>query len=222
MAGRGRLAIALTACALFFHHAYAASVEIPSAERPVLGSEDAPVVMVQFADFQCTYCRLFAQERLPELQRKYIDSGKLRLEVRDFPLRRHPRSVPAARAAACADRQGQYWPMHELLYAPKEALSDADLNRHAGELGLDMDQFQACLDDLTINDRLRDDVQAARQGHVSGTPAFIVGLERDGRITGTLLVGDQTASVFNAEIENYLERARALAIREGRPRDAAP
>lgn len=217
-----RVAIAIAAGMLFLHGASAATVEIPSADRPVLGSEEAPVVMVKFADYQCTYCRLFVQERLPELAQRYIDSGKLRLEVRDFPLRRHPRSVPAARAAACADRQGRYWPMHELLYAPVEALSDADLERYGAELGLDMPQYRSCLQDPAVIDRLRADVAAARQALVSGTPAFVVGLERDGRITGTLMVGYLSISAMSTEIEHYLERARALAIREGRPPDAAP
>jgi len=222
MTAWARTALALAALGLLSHHASAASVEIPSADRPVLGSEDAPVVMVQFADFQCAYCRLFAQQGLAELRREFIDSGKLRLEARDFPLRRHPRSVPAARAAACADRQGKYWRMHELLYAPKEALRDTDLDRYANELGLDMGQFRACLKDPTIDQRLLDDVAAARQGLVSGTPAFIIGLERDGRITGTVLVGYQTGSALGGEIKQYLQRARALAIREGRSPDAPP
>jgi protein-disulfide isomerase len=210
----------LVLCLLSLQAVAATSVELPSAERPVLGSEDAPVVIVQFADYQCGYCRLFAQEQLPELQRLYIDAGRLRLEVRDFPLRRHPRSVPAARAGACADRQGKYWPMHELLYAPVEALSDSDFIRYAAELGLDMDLFERCLQDPAIDERLLEDVAAARQALVSGTPAFVVGLERGGRITGTLLVGYQPIGVLGAQIKAYAERARALAERERRPDDA--
>src|SRR5580704_11010299 len=81
-----------------------------------LGSNDAPLTIVEFTDYQCPYCRQFESATLPDIRKKYIDTGKVRFVVRDFPLvTMHPDAMQAAEAAHCAGDQGQFLPMHDAL-----------------------------------------------------------------------------------------------------------
>jgi len=185
--------------------ALAGSRAVPAGERPSLGAADAPVTIVVFSDYQCMFCKAFVVERLPEIKRDFIDTGKVRLVSRDFPLRRHPRARPAAAAAACADRQDRYWDMHEILFAHQDRFSDEQLRSYAAELELDTEAFDRCLADPTVEARIDEDLAVVRQARINGTPAFLIGVEHDGIISGTLIIGFQPASVFAAEIDQYLD-----------------
>lgn len=187
--------------------ATAATRSVAAVDRPTLGDADAPVVIVVFSDYQCTFCKAFFVERLPEIKRDFIDTGKVRLVSRDFPLPRHPRARPAAMAAACADRQERYWDMHEILFAHQDRFSDQQLIGYADELELEPEAFKRCLEDPATGARLDEDLAEARRARVSGTPAFLIGTEQDGIVSGTLIVGFQPASVYAAEIREYLEKA---------------
>jgi protein-disulfide isomerase len=182
------------------------------ADRPVLGSVDAPVVIVEFSDYECTFCKSFFTDRLPEIKRKFIDTGKARLEFRDFPLSRHPRSRPAAAAAACADRQDRFFDMHETLFNNQGRFSDQQLRGFAAELDLDLETYDACIQDPAVYAQIDQDLAAARQARISGTPAFLIGVQRGDRITGTLIVGLQPGSVFDAEISEYYEQETGQAV----------
>lgn len=176
------------------------------ADRPVLGEADAPVVIVEFSDYECTFCKAFFTERLPEIKREFIDTGKARLEFRDFPLSRHPRARPAAAAAACADRQQRFFDMHETLFANQGRFSDQQLRGFAAELGLDLAAYDACMQDPAIQAQIDEDLVAARQARISGTPAFLIGVQRGDRITGTFIIGFQPSTVFATEIREYYEQ----------------
>lgn len=185
----------------------AAARSVAAVERPELGLADAPVVLVVFSDYQCAYCQAFFTERLPEIRREFIDTGQVRLVSRDFPLPRHKLARPAARAAACADRQDRYWDMHEILFAHKDQFSDEKLIAYADELGLEKEAFGQCLEDPAVEARIEEDLAEARRARISGTPSFLIGIERDGIISGTLIKGFQPASVYAAEIREYLQQA---------------
>ena len=181
------------------------TVWVEDAPRPALGSDDAPAVMVVFTDYQCPFCMKFFEERLPALKEKFVDSGDLRVAVRDMPLARHRFARPAAVAAACADNQAAYWPMHEALYARQAILPDVDLTELAGALDLDRRQFDACMSDEATGRRIDADLESARGAKISGTPAFLIGVPRDGRIYGRVIVGYQPLSVYETEIRDSLE-----------------
>lgn len=187
--------------------AAAATKSVAAVERPQLGAADAPVVFVVFSDYQCAFCKAFFTERLPEIRREFIDTGRARLVSRDFPLPRHPRARPAAAAAACADRQDRYWDMHEILFSNQDRFSDQQLMGYASELGLDTEAFEQCLADPVIAAQIEEDLAEVRRARISGTPTFLIGVERDGIISGTLIKGFQPVSVYAAEIREYLEQA---------------
>ena len=100
----------------------------------------APVTIVEFSDFQCPYCGA-AHPELARLLREF--DGQVKLVFKYFPLSAHERAMPAARAAEAAARQGKFWEMHDLLFEHQHELEDADCERYASALGLDMERFKA-------------------------------------------------------------------------------
>src|SRR5277367_6195365 len=80
-----------------------------------LGRDDAPVTVVEFADYQCPFCRKFHSETFAEIKKNYIDTGKVRYVSRDLPLDFHPNAAPAAQAARCAGEQHKFWEMHDAI-----------------------------------------------------------------------------------------------------------
>jgi protein-disulfide isomerase len=171
-------------------------VAVAEAGRPARGPEDAPVRIIEFSDFECPYC-LSANPTIAQVLEAYGD--RIRLVYRHFPLTIHPNARPAAEAAACAAAQGQFWPYHDRLFADQAQLADADLKRHAAELGLDAGAFDACVDGRRYREDVDADMAAGREAGVAGTPAFF--------INGRLLSGAQPFEAFKQIIDEELASA---------------
>lgn len=161
-------------------------LEISVDDDPALGEEDAPVVIIEFSDFQCPFCKRFAEQTFPQLKRDYIDTGKVRFVFRDFPiLRIHPNAGLAALAAECADEQGRFWEMHDRLFArqaewagiaPEQARSLFEA--YARELKLDDPAFSECLASERYAEEVVEDWQDGIEAGVRGTPAFFINGEK--------------------------------------------
>lgn len=142
----------------------------------VAGCQSAPVAVVVYQDFQCEACSSLATKTLPSIWRRYIDSCKLRLAFRNLPIASlHPLSVDAAEAAACAGRQGRFWPMHDLLYRQPERLGSAQLDQLARRLELNWTEFQGCLDSNASLRQIRLDAGEGVTLGVSATPTLFFG-----------------------------------------------
>ncbi len=143
----------------------------------VRGSEDAPLTVIEYSDFQCPYCKRHVDETQPTLDEKYVDTGEVRWVFKHFPLNIHPQAPAAGAAAECASDQGQFWQMHEKLFATQGDWSVADPNPifvgYAEELGLDATAFSACLEDPDIAARVQSDLNDGA-AYVQGTPTFII------------------------------------------------
>jgi protein-disulfide isomerase len=136
-----------------------------------------------------------------------VETGKLRYAIRDFPLRTiHPQAFKAAEAAHCAGDQGKYWEMHALLFANQQALSPADLPKHAGTLGLDLGQFQDCLDKGTHAARVQRDLAEGQKAGVRGTPTFFLGvIQDDSKIRVVeVITGAEPLAAFKTAIDAAL------------------
>jgi len=169
-----------------------AQVAVPKG-APTLGPEGAPVTMVEFSDYQCPYCRR-AQGVVDEIVQKY--KGQIRFVHRDFPLEGHPRAMPAARAARCADEQGAFWDYHHgLLTAPGD-FSDEDFKSRAATLGLDTKKFSACLESSRHDAFIKSSIEDGARIGVSGTPAFF--------INGRMLFGARPLEQFEEVIDAEL------------------
>lgn len=177
----------------------------PGAEldAPTLGDENAPVVMVEYADFQCEFCGEFAREVEPGLREKYVEGGTLRLEWRDFPYL-GGRSVKAALAARAAQEQGKFWEYHDLLYENQGSLSSAGFSDEklmdlAREAGLDVEQFEASFKGRKYQQTISNDFREGYQRRIIGTPTFF--------INGKMLIGAQPAEVLEDAIEQAAREA---------------
>jgi protein-disulfide isomerase len=170
-----------------------------------LGRPDAPVVIVEWADFQCPYCGAFATKTEPALVERYVKAGQARLEWRDFAFL-GPESTRAAVAARAAARQGRFWAYHDALYAnqmPENsgALTAGYLTALAGRLGLDQARFRADLGDPALARQVHADQADGTRRGVTGTPTFF--------INGELVSGAQPLAEFQKVIDSALTRAAA-------------
>ena len=143
------------------------------------GPLDAPVTLVEYADFQCPDCQA-SHPVLERLLERF--AGRLRFVFRHFPVvSRHPLAQGAALAAEAAGRQGKFWPMHQRLFAAQGALAPQDLHRYAREIGLDLDRFQRDLGDPALVAKIHQGKLLGVRSGVNGTPTvFLNGARYDG------------------------------------------
>ena len=140
-------------------------------DDPSRGPSDAPIVLVEFSDFQCPYCQR-ATGILSNLRDRYAD--QIRFIYKDYPLSNHPQAFKAAEAGNCAHEQGMFWPFHDKMFVSQDALDVASLNSYATELGLDAAAFSMCLEEGRYTQRVQQDLQAGRRHGVSSTPTVFI------------------------------------------------
>jgi len=172
-------------------------------DNPTLGDPNAPVTLVEFGDYQCTFCTRFFKETEPALIEKYVNTGKLKIVFRDLPIN-GSESQNAAEAAACADEQGEFWSYHDKLYDERRGyqagvFTDDNLKIFAGQLDLNREQFDSCYDSGKYRDAIRDDARAAARFGARGTPNFF--------LNGRQIVGAQPLYIFEGLIEEALLKA---------------
>ena len=137
-----------------------------------LGSDDAPVTLVEYGDFECPYCRQ-ADPVVKEVRRQA--GGRLRFVFRHFPLSQaHPHAQHAAEAAEAAGAQDRFWEMHDVLFERQSALDDSDLVAYAEALGLDRARVARELTEGTHEERVRLDFTSGVRSGVNGTPTFFI------------------------------------------------
>jgi protein-disulfide isomerase len=170
-------------------------IQVDTGGDPQIGPDNAKVTIVEFSDFQCPYCKRFRDDTLDALIKEYGD--KIRFVYRDFPLSSlHPEAEKSAEAAECANEQGKFWEMHDLLYENQATLGDALYKDLADQLKLDTKQFDECLSSGKYADKVAADQKAGESYGVSGTPTFF--------INGWSLVGAQPITAFETIIDREL------------------
>jgi protein-disulfide isomerase len=153
---------------------------LPIAGRDHLqGSIDAPLLLLEYGDFECPYCGA-AYPEIKKVQKKL--GNRLCFAFRNFPLvNSHPHAEHAAEAAEAAGAQGRYWEMHDMLYERQQALEDEDLAQYATALGLDARKLMDEVAADAYMARVREDFQSGARGGVNGTPTlFINGMHYQG------------------------------------------
>ena len=185
----------------------AAEVVLSVDGAPAKGEESAKVTLVDFTDYQCPFCGRYIRETYPQIGRDYIQTGKVKYVVRDFPLESiHPLAFKAAEATHCAGERGKYWAMHDRLFANQRQLVRKDLAKHAEALGLDVVVFDQCLDTGTYAPRIRKDMAEGQKLQTTGTPTFFLGLTepKGSEMKGTRMEGALPYEAFKAAIERLL------------------
>lgn len=168
---------------------------------PTFGPAEAPVTIVEFSDFQCTFCTRF-NPTVRRLRKTYGDD--IRLLFRHYPLTQiHPQAARAAEASLCAHDQGRFWEMHDAMFAEQKQLDVPDLKEKAGRLGLNVDAFATCLDSGKYAARVQEDLEAGNAAGVKGTPTLFI----NGRVIPGALPYPAVARIIDQE----LARAKAVA-----------
>jgi protein-disulfide isomerase len=158
------------------------------------GPEGAPVVIVEFSDFGCPYCKTVVPT-LKQLAAQYPD--KIRWVFRDFPIANlHPAAPKAHEAARCAGAQGKFWEYHDLLFERSPKQSPAELEQYAKDLQLDTAQFEQCLQTEAQQAAVDADIQDGQRLGITGTPMFF--------INGRALIGAQPLAAFQKVVESEL------------------
>ncbi len=179
-------------------------VDVSADDDPVLGNANVPVTVIEFSDFQCPFCRQFWRDTFSQLKKEYIDTGKIKLVYRDFPLTSiHPSSLASALAGECAHSQGKFWQFHDAIFEGQDKQGTGtitytvdDIKKWAQQAGLAMPAFNSCLDAKKYDSEVQKDIADGTKAGVSGTPAFF--------INGQSLLGAQPFNVFKQIIDQTL------------------
>jgi protein-disulfide isomerase len=192
-------------------HAPAATIVDPNlppavAKGYTMGRPDAPVQILEFADFECPACGNYSVVTEPDVRKRIIEPGLARVTYYDFPLPQHKNTLSASESAACANDQGKFWEMHDRLFQGQtdwntEATSDpvSVMQGYAKAIGLDVDKWRACVDARTHEREILANKAEGERRQVNQTPTFVIG----NRMVPGSLTDDQ--------IKAYVDSARGGA-----------
>ncbi|MEK6855184.1 MAG: thioredoxin domain-containing protein [Nanoarchaeota archaeon] len=187
-------------------------VDVSVDDDPVLGDKNAPITIIEFSDYQCPFCRKFWTETFSMLKKDYIETNKVKLVFRDFPLSFHPMAIPSAEAANCVREKGgdsAYYKMHDKMFKEQNELdggdpvkgpvkstvqyTNDDLKKWAKEIGYNID---SCLDSGKFKEEIQKDFNEGSAAGIQGTPGFFVnGIKLDGA-----LPYEQFKQIIDAEL----------------------
>jgi protein-disulfide isomerase len=176
-------------------------------DAPRLGDDNARLAIVEFADYECPFCRRHANDVFPSLKKEFIDTGLAAYYYFHLPLKMHPHAIDAANAAECARTQGRFWKMHDLLFSGREptSLRPDTLRTLASSVGIDLGAYDTCIS--TVAGRIAEDVAQAKRLDIVSTPVVLLGTVagRDTVKLTTRINGAQPMDVF-ANAINELRR----------------
>ena len=178
-------------------------------DDPIIGNLNAPITIIEFSDFQCPFCARFHIETLPSIMNEYVNKGQVKLVFRDFPIQSiHPNALPASVASECANEQGKFKEMHDMLFEKQKEWSNLEtiyaidlFNQYSTEIKLDKEQFSRCLTTERYVKEIQNDLNDGRMYGITGTPGFFIGNEQIGFIE---LKGAQPFESFRKVIESQL------------------
>ncbi len=141
----------------------------------VLGNDSATVTIIEFTDYECPFCGRHYSDTMSQIKENYVDTGKVKYVVRDYPLSFHPSAQKAAEATECAGEQNNFWEMHDKLFETQGswgADAVATFKTYAAEIGLNAGAFATCLDSGAMEAEVNADLTAGSAAGISGTPGF--------------------------------------------------
>jgi protein-disulfide isomerase len=165
-----------------------------------MGDPNAPVVIEEFSDFQCAYCRQFFLETEKPLIDQYVSTGKVYFIYRTLGSWLGPGSQYSAEAAYCAGDQDMFWEYHDALFSNQGRMefSPVNLIQLADNLGMNLNEFGNCVESYKYRDQVKKDLTDGISAGVRGTPSFL--------INGRLVIGTRPFSFFQQAIETELNK----------------
>ncbi len=145
---------------------------------PIMGNANAKITILEWGDYQCTFCYKFHQDTLNTIQQDFVETGKVKLVFKDFPLN-GPDSFLAAEASYCANDQEKYWQYHDELYKNWQGertgwITSESLNNFASTVDLDLDKFNECLDEHKYKNKVSLIYEFGKEIGVDATPSFLI------------------------------------------------
>ena len=188
----------------------AAPVKISIDDDPIIGDPNAPITIVEFSDFQCPFCARFHVQTLPAIIEEYIEQGKVKLVFRDFPIQSiHPNALPASVAAECANEQGKFKEMHDVLFEKQNEWNRIEtvqalslFSQYSADIGMGQEEFDSCLTSGKYIEEIQNDLNDGRDYGISGTPGFFIGNDKIGYVE---LKGAQPFESFKKIIDAQLD-----------------
>ena len=191
------------------------SAKVSVDDDPSLGDKNAPITLIEFSDYECPFCKRHFDQTYPQLKKDYIDTGKVKLVYRDYPLSFHdPMATYEAQAANCAKEGGgdvAYFKIHDEIFkrttSNGDGLTKDQIKQIATDVGLNGANIISCADSDKYKDEVVKDISDGSNAGVSGTPAFFIGKsDPSGIIEGTILVGAQPYASFKSIIDTQLAK----------------
>lgn len=181
----------------------------PQAQANMAGDPNAPIKLDEFADFQCPYCKRFAEQTESQIMDAYVATGKVYFVFHSYGDFIGPESKAAAEAAYCAGDQNKFWEMHDILFANQKAENAGDftnsrLTAFAEKLGLDMNQFRTCFNGGKYDKKADQDAADARADNITATPSFVLSYTVNGQTKTELIQGALPFSEFQTKIDAAL------------------
>jgi len=186
----------------------------------LLGKPDAPVQVIEFADFECPACAQFATLSEPDVRKRLVEPGLISYRFYDYPLAMHKNTWHASNAAACADEQGKFWEMHDQLFNEQDRWNGQATSRpksqfqgYAKAIGLNVDKWEQCYDARKYEPRIKANEQMAIKRGASQTPTFVIG----NQMVGGAISYDR----FKAMVDSALVLAKSAPPAAGASGDTA-
>jgi protein-disulfide isomerase len=173
-----------------------------------VGKENAPLVLVEYTDYQCPFCQRYHNDSFAQIKSNFIDTGKIRYISRDFPLPFHENARRSATAARCAAEQGKFWELRHTMIVNASQLQPDKLGGYAQSVSMDVPKFQACVDSDKYRAAIDKDIAEGTAAGVNGTPSFVLGRIENGKLQGVRMVGAMPYAQFEAKIQEMLKTAK--------------
>ena len=171
-----------------------------------VGKENAPLVLVEYTDYQCPFCQRYHNDSFAQIKANFIDTGKIRYISRDFPLPFHENARRSATAGRCAAEQGKFWELRHTMIVNANQLQADKLGGYAQSASLDVAKFQACVDSDKFKAAIDKDIAEGSAAGINGTPSFVLGRIENGKLQGVRMVGAMPYQQFEAKIQEMLKQ----------------
>ena len=165
-------------------------------DSPTKGDDTAKVVMIEYSDFECPFCKRFYDQTLSQIESTYVNTGKVKFVYKHYPLSFHPEAENTALASECAKEQDKFWEYHDLIFDNQGQLNPSIYSTWAQQLNLDLNKFNECFNSKKYLDKVQSDFSEGQANGITGTPGFL--------INGRLVSGAQPFSAFEQVIEEEL------------------
>ena len=176
--------------------------------EPALGSETAPVTIVEFSDFECPYCKRFHEETLPKLKQDYINKGLVRFIHKDLPLPFHRNAHLAATTARCAKEEGKYWEAYEALFNQQSCLDCQGPIAITTSIGINKNKLEQCNKNKSINQAVNINTSEAELNGIRATPTFVIGPSSKNLHSGKIVEGALPWAEFKPIVEKAINEAK--------------